>query len=82
MLKNIINHHTYFNKNQYGIYVPDLFATYGYLLSQRRCEELFDFILILYGNFVDGSIFLRIVRLFIFFLRVDFALRHLIDVGN
>jgi hypothetical protein len=25
---------------------------------------------------------LRIGRLFIFFLKVDFALKHLIDVGN
>ena len=82
MLKNIINHQTYFNKNQYGIYGRDLFATYGFLLSKLHCEELFGFILILCENFVGGSSVLRIGRLFIFFLKVDFALKHLIDVGN
>ena len=82
MLKNIINHHTYFNKNQCGIYGHDLFAIDGFLLSKQRCEELFGFILILCGNFEGDSNVWRIGRLFIFFSRVDFDLIHQIDVKN
>lgn len=82
MLKNIIKHQTNFNKNQYGIYVPDLFAPYGFLLLQQHYEELSGFLLILCENFAADSIVWLIATRFIFFLRLDWVLKHHVVVEN